>query len=72
MVWNPSPEVAIARDFGSKFGADRVIIFYSKPDGTYAYSSFGTTRQLCKEAQEVADTVFGQIGEAFATAGNEA
>jgi hypothetical protein len=66
MAWNPSPEVAVAREFSSKFGADRVIIFYSKPDGTYHYASFGTDRQLCKEAGEVADSVFEQIGEAFA------
>lgn len=29
MAWNPSPEVAAARDFGKKFNADRVIIIYA-------------------------------------------
>ena len=32
MAWNPSPEVAAARDFGKQFDADRVVIYYATPN----------------------------------------
>ena len=66
MAWNPSPQVAAARDFGEKFRADRVIIYYVREDGTYGYASWGKRKALCDEAGKVADDVFEEIGHKFA------
>lgn len=65
MAWNPSPQVAAARDFGNRFGADRVIIFYTLPDGRVGYSSYGKTRALCDATGKAADRVFDAMGKAF-------
>jgi len=66
MAWNPSPEVAAARDFGKQFGADRVVIYYTLPDGRYGYASYGKTKELCKQARTEATSIMGAMGEAFA------
>lgn len=66
MAWNPSPEVAVARDFAAKFGADRVIIFYTTPDGKYGYASYGQNRELCGATRKAADAVHDHMGRAFA------
>ena len=58
MAWNPSPEVAAARDFGKRFGATRVVIFYTLPDGRVGYASYGKTRALCTSAYHLAETTF--------------
>ncbi len=65
MAWNPSPQVAVARDFGKKFGADRVVIFYALPDGRVGYASYGETKALCDTAGEVADAVLDEISWEF-------
>ena len=65
MAWNPSPQVAVARDFGVKFGANRVIIFYVTPDNRVGYASYGKTKHLCDEAKIVADRCFDAIEEEF-------
>ncbi len=58
MVWNPSPEVAIARDFGIKFNKKMVIIFHVNDKGELGYASYGETKILCSEAQKLADRMF--------------
>jgi hypothetical protein len=68
MAWNPSPQVAVARDFGKKFGADRVIIYYALPDGRYGYASYGATKRLCDEAGRVAEETYESIGMQLAKA----
>ncbi len=68
MVWNPSPEVAAARHFGKKFGADRVIIFYTTPSGQFGYVSYGQTPALCGETRRVAETLYQKVGETFSAA----
>ncbi len=65
MAFNPTPQVAVARDFAKKFGADRVVIYFVKPDGQYGYASYGKTKELCKQAGCVADKTFAAMGEAF-------
>jgi hypothetical protein len=66
MAWNPEPKVAAARDFGKKFGADRVIIYYVQPDGKFGYASYGETKKLCAEAGRVAEKSFDDLGWLFA------
>ena len=66
MAFNPSKEVAIARDAAAKLGSDRAIIFYTLPDGRYGYASYGKTPALCRQARKEADSIFDAVGEAFA------
>lgn len=67
MAWNPSPEVAIARDYAKKFGQKRVIILFD--DGERCgYTSYGETRALCDSAKRIAEHVWEPFLEA---AGNE-
>jgi hypothetical protein len=64
MPFNPSPQVAAARDFAKKFGANRVVINFTLPDGRYGYASYGATEKLCSEAKKIADKnyhIFGAI-----------
>lgn len=68
MAWNPSPEVAVARDAARKLGADRAVIFYTKPDGQFAYASYGETRALCAEAKKMGDALFTTVERAVARA----
>jgi len=63
MAWNPSPEVAAARDFGAKFNADRVVILYTTPMGQYGYASYGTTRPLCADAKRIGEALWSRFGE---------
>ena len=59
MAWNPSPEVAAARDFGNKFGFDQVIILHrNSRTGFIGYASYGRTKALCEDAETLADRAF--------------
>lgn len=69
MAWNPEPEVAAARDFGQRFGADQVVVFFTNPNGQVGYASYGKTRRLCDQARSAADEVFEGMAHAFARAG---
>ena len=66
MAFNPDPKVAAARDFGNRFGAERVVIFYALPDGRYGYASYGKTPALCKATRKEADSIFEAVEETFA------
>jgi len=71
MAWNPSPEVAAARDFGNKFNAKQVIILYitETPQGdAIAYASYGKTRKLCDGAVPIADAAFDAACEVMSNA----
>lgn len=69
MAWNPSPEVAAARDFGEKFGDTQVIILrINRVKGTIGYTSWGKTRQLCDDAKRLADVAYGAVYETLAAA----
>lgn len=50
MAWNPTPEVAVARDFGKRFGYDEVIILAVRRDGCVDAWSYGRTKALCDRA----------------------
>ena len=54
MVWNPSPKVAAARDFGEKFGYSQVLILAIGTD-TFEIVSYGKNRPLCKDAEKMGD-----------------
>ena len=54
MAFNPSPKVAVARDFAKKFNKKMVIIF-STDDKNLEYASYGETKSLCDEAKRLAD-----------------
>lgn len=58
MAWNPSPEVAIARDAAKQLKADRVVIMFTTADGKLGYASYGETKSKCNEAKGMADTLF--------------
>lgn len=58
MAWNPSPEVAVARDAAKALGADRVVITYTTPAGQIGYASFGQTKELCAETKRLADKLY--------------
>lgn len=63
MAWNPSPEVAAARDFAKKFGAKRVIIMYDMGD-KFGAASYGETKTLCASAKRILEFLWRPFQEA--------
>lgn len=58
MAWNPSPEVALARDAAKKLGANRVVILFTTAEDKIGYASYGETRALCDETKKLAEKVY--------------
>jgi len=58
MAWNPSPQVAAARDFGKMFDKEVVIVFHANAAGQFGYASYGRTKALCGEAKKMADMMY--------------
>ena len=58
MPYNPSPQVALARDAARKLGAERAVIVYVLPDGRFGYASYGETAKLCSSARKLADCLY--------------
>ena len=56
MAWNPSPEVAVARDAAKKLKAKQAIIIYFT-DTQIGMASYGATKELCLEAGKIGDTL---------------
>lgn len=61
MAWNPSPEVAAARDFGNKFNGNRVVIVWTTDDGRIGYASYGRTKKLCDETKGLAEAAYAAV-----------
>lgn len=62
MAWNPSPEVAAARDFGKRFNYNKVyIIAVNEDTSRFEVVSYGSTKQECDEAKKCADLLFEGI-----------
>lgn len=65
MAWNPEPEVAVARDYGKRFGFDMVIII-GVTNGKLGCATYGKTKSECKAAgvlgKEAMDAVGRLIG----------
>ncbi len=65
MPWNPSPEVAVARDAAQKLQAQQAIIVYLLPNGQVGMASYGATKELCREAGKIGDVLFEKTMEWF-------
>lgn len=57
MAWNPSPEVAAARDMAEQFGWSRVVILHDNGKD-FGYVSFGKTRSLCASAKRIGELLW--------------
>lgn len=55
MAWNPSPEVAVARDAAKKLGnAGMCIVLWIDDEGEHiGMASYGKDRQLCAAAGNI-------------------
>jgi hypothetical protein len=64
MAWNPSPEVAVARNAAKKLGdlskseVTQIVIAYITADGRIGYASYGQTKELCADARRLGDKMF--------------
>lgn len=59
MAWNPSPEVAVARDAAKKLGDEQVIILrINRTKGTVGFVSYGETRALCDDAKLLGEVAY--------------
>ena len=65
MAWNPSPEVAIARDAARKLKANRVVVLFTNEQGQIGYASYGETKELCAETKLLGDAVYEHAKEWF-------
>ena len=59
MAWNPSPEVAAARDAAKALGDAPicVVIWLDEKTQRLGMASFGRTKQLCQSAGEFGDHI---------------
>lgn len=56
MAWNPSPEVAVARDAAKRLGVEGVVIFVlDRPTQKCGYISYGKDRKTCDMMKHIAD-----------------
>lgn len=60
MPWNPSPKVAVARDYSLKFNKEMVIIISINND-QLGCVTYGKTKKLCKEAEVLGDIAYDAI-----------
>lgn len=59
MAWNPSPEVAAARDAAKKLDdAPMVVLIYVSRKGGIGMASYGKTMALCRSAGKLGDYLF--------------
>ena len=64
MAWNPTPEVAMARDYAKKFKQTKVIILSVDEDKQkYGVTSYGETKQKCSEAKIIADAIWELVAD---------
>jgi hypothetical protein len=61
-MWNPSPEVAAARDFAKKFGHERVVIVHvNHATGKMGYVTYGLTRELCNDTKRLGEAAYNAV-----------
>ena len=59
MPYNPSPEVAVARDAANKLKAKAAIVIYVSDDGEkIGMASYGQDAKTCKAAAELGDWLY--------------
>ncbi len=67
MAWNPSPEVARARDIGRDWNKSTVIIIAIDDEGQAQIVTYGKTRKLCDVAatlgQKAWEGICDYVGE---------
>lgn len=62
MAWNPSPKVAVARDIGNKFDADKVVvIMINEQKGIIEVVSYGKNKTECTMAKRLSDVAYEAI-----------
>ncbi len=62
MAWNPSPEVAAARDFANKFGAERVVIVHvNDSTGKMGFVTYGANRALCDDTKRLGEAAYNAV-----------
>ena len=64
MAFNPTPEVAAARDFARKFKKQQVIIIAIDTD-TLQVATYGETVELCAEAKKLGDRCYNAVFSYF-------
>lgn len=62
MAWNPSPEVAIARDAAKGLDdAPICIVFWLTHKNQLGMASYGKTKALCAQAKILGDAAFDAL-----------
>ena len=65
MGFNPSKEVAIARDAAKQLKANRCIVLYTNSKGQIGYASYGKTVHLCDQTRHIADHAYDAVMDWF-------
>lgn len=60
MAWNPSKEVAIARDVARQMDAQVVVIYLVRSDAKFGTITYGKTPTLCNLAKQIGDEMLSQ------------
>lgn len=64
MAWNPSPEMAMAREFAAKHGREIVIVVSIDEAGMVRTQSYGKTKAICEgAAKRIGDAVHACVLE---------
>lgn len=62
MAWNPSPQVAVARDAAQRLGnAKQCVVLWFTDGGQMGMASYGRTRALCDEAKGIGNAAFDAV-----------
>lgn len=67
MAWNPSPQVAVARDAAQKLGdADQaIVIWINRSTNQFGMASYGRTKSLCSDAGRYGDAAYKAVQDAL-------
>lgn len=62
MAWNPSKEVAVARDAAKALdNAPMCIVLWVTKDAKVGMATYGKTKELCRRAKEIGDVAWDAI-----------
>ena len=67
MAFNPSPEVAVARDAAKKLDATMCIVLYVTKDNKLGMASYGQNKNLCEYAGLLGDAAYETLMEGIAS-----
>ncbi len=71
MAWNPSPEVAVARDAAVEMGhivkspVVQIVVLFVTENAKMGYASYGRDRLACGEARKLGDRLYKEALEFF-------